>query len=554
MIKKCKLKYKDIEYDILPGTLLSEFMIKEGFSVSMPCGGMGTCGKCRVRFKSGTPGISAADRRFFTEKELKEGYRLACRAVISNDCELSYAVETLIHHEENTKGKAEALSDRLSDDKAGILEEQGKEYSLVIDIGTTTIAAALLCGEIVINEVTVMNSQAVFGADVISRIKAACDGKAEPLKGCVINDIKRAAEQVISGHLLSKGQSADDGKEKFISVKRTIIAGNTTMLHLLTGDSCEGLGNAPYKPVRLEYTEERISSIPEEFGKVIIFPGISAFVGADIVSGMYALSFDNIPEGKKYMLIDLGTNGEMAVADSEKISVCSTAAGPVFEGGGITCGMAGITGAIEHVSITNAAEFFSKEDNKDSIKVETIGKREPLGICGSGVLEITSELVRTKLVDETGLLRDELFESGITLFRGDDREIFFSQNDIRKVQLAKAAIRSGIDTLLKAHGLRAEDIDTVFLAGGFSEHLNAHKIKYLNMLPEEFLKEGVTLCKGNTSLKGGIRLAGEYEKNEETRKADDPVKRLKVITDKAEYIPLAETDTFSEAFIEAMNF
>ena len=495
----------------------------------MPCGGTGLCGKCRVKFLYGATRITAADKKHLTEKELEEGVRLACRAVVTDDAGfimLSGRREEGILCTETKEGK--------------ILSG---EADVALDIGTTTIAAAFLQkgndgkNNVVLKR-TIMNHQRMLGADVISRIQAANSGREEELRRLVSNDIK----SLIDGFL----------------VKRMIISGNTTMLHILTGDSCEGLGMAPYTPKRLSYSDYSLQDLvkeePDGDANCELFSGISAFVGADIVSGMYSLSFDSIPEAKRYMLIDLGTNGEIALADSERISVCSTAAGPVFEGGGISCGMSGVEGAIEHITLNRegveAAESDGKKDTVNIIReLRVIGDVEPVGICGSGVMELVSELRRVGIIDDTGLLKDEFFEKGVSLYSrnesgGSEKDIFFMQDDIRAVQLAKAAIRSGIDTLLKTHGCCPEDIDTVYLAGGFSEHLDMEKVKYLSIVPKEFVDKGICRCVGNTSLKGCEMALSD----------SDYRKKMNSIIKRSTEVKLAETDMFGEAFLKAMNF
>ncbi len=484
--------------DIKRGALLSEVLRIEGIELNMPCGKMGRCGKCKVRFVSGESVATDADRRCLTESEIEKGYRLSCRSVLMGDCEIEIPNNMEMLKDKDAHAESELM-----------FGSAAEKIQLAVDIGTTTIAAEA-CGTKTWNK-TVMNHQRAFGADVISRIKAANEGKAYELRKAVLDDLKSLIPE---------------------NVGEIILAGNTTMMHLLMGDSCEGLGKSPYKPVRLSYPSIDIDGLFDI--KVRSFPGISAFVGADIVSGMYALGFDNIPKGETYMLLDLGTNGEMAVADSEKITVCSTAAGPVFEGGGISCGMAGIQGAIEHVTIDYESGIMAK--------VEVIGeKQKPIGICGSGVLELVSELRRCEIIDETGLLVDEYFEKGFPVV---SELLYFTQNDIRELQLAKAAIRSGIDTLLESHGCSAAGISKVYLAGGFSEHLDPEKVKYLKMLPEEFLKKKILVSAGNTSLLRCKKAMGDsgYEK-----------KAINIV-EKATEIPLANTDTFGASFIEAMNF
>ncbi|SDB59639.1 Uncharacterized 2Fe-2 and 4Fe-4S clusters-containing protein, contains DUF4445 domain [Butyrivibrio sp. INlla16] len=518
MKEHMKLLYNGKTYNISRGTLLSELFKRENLDIPMVCAGMGRCGKCKVRFVSGAPRATSADNSFLSEDEIKSGWRLACRAVITEDAEIETDLSTA-KEDKAFNIKEESREDKCEDLSSG-------NFVAAIDIGTTTIAAAIISpkdGNDIIKKAVTMNHQRSYGADVISRIKAANEGNADELRRLVTDDLK--------------------GLLKNVALKEVVIAGNTTMLHLLVGDSCEGLGISPYKPVRLSYPEMSFSEVlGVTFEEKDIYdetecrlmPGISAFVGADIVSGMYALDFYKIPEGKTYMLIDLGTNGEMAVADSEKITVCSTAAGPVFEGGGISCGMAGVSGAIEHIKI---------DKEKKTADYRTIENTEPIGICGSGVLELVSELRRCDIVDETGLLVDEYFEEGFILYKDEKKTISFSQNDIRALQLAKAAIRSGIDTLLSEHGITSADVDKVYIAGGFSEHLDIDMIKTLKMLPEEFLNKNITECVGNTSLKGCIMAIGDC----------DYQKKITDIAARSSEISLAGTDTFGESFISAMN-
>lgn len=523
-MKKCKVKYLNKEYEVYAGTLTSAFIERIGEQLKMPCAGMGRCGKCRVKFKYGAPKETGADRMHLSDNEIKEGYRLSCRALITEDAEI-----------EKISPIDEGLSVRLVKSRINELNIKN-EVDVAIDLGTTTIAVAIMNNSDDHKELlfcaTIMNRQWRYGADVISRIQAANTGKADELRKAVVDDLREVTEG--------------------LPIKRMMIAGNTTMQHILMGDSCEGLGKAPYTPARLSYPNMKLSDIlgytydTRDNSQGDLFPGISAFVGADIVSGMYYLSFDNIAKGKKYMLIDLGTNGEMAIADSGRITVCSTAAGPVFEGGGITCGMPGVAGAIEHITLKyDNATNDSNKSRKIRTELGVIGNEKPVGICGSGVLELVSELRKEQIIDETGLFKDDYFEEGIILYKEETKApIVFSQDDIRKVQLAKAAIRSGIDTLLAAHGCNAQDIDKVYLAGGFSEHLDLNKIKYLKMLPDSFLKEGVTECVGNTSLAGCIKALGDE------RFMDSAMN----IISRAEEIKLAENELFEEDFIDAMNF
>ena len=541
-----KLTYKFENYEIFhqiefhPGTLLSTVLRKVEPGIDMPCGGMGRCGKCKVRFIEGACGATDTDRRFFSDEMLKDGWRLACRAVLSKDARI---VIPDCGYENKGGGRDRDLENQsvIEAERGEKITVSGGKLGIAIDIGTTTIGGALADLETgkVLKKTTRMNHQRVYGADVISRIKAANEGHAGELKSLALTDIGEIIRELKG--LIKKSDCENipenNHENNKIDVRNVVIAGNTTMLHILMGDSLSGLGVAPYKPARLRYPRGMECGIPGSDDANInyeIVSGISAFVGADIVSGMFALDFHEIPYGKKYMLIDLGTNGEMAIGDSERILVCSTAAGPVFEGGGITLGMAGVPGAIEHVDI----------DDRKTIRVKTIGDVLPQGICGSGVLEAVSELRRNGIIDETGLFEDEFFDEGYPLYGERKNDIRITQTDIRNVQMAKAAIRSGIDSLLKSFGCRADEVDRVYLAGGFSEHLDADKVKYLKLLPEEFLRSKVVESAGNAALSGCLRALLDSEH-------DSKIDRIISLSRE---IVLAAEDSFKEGFIDKMNF
>ncbi len=520
MVFKCKAD---------KGTI-AEQLLENGITISLPCGGKGRCGNCRVRIIEGTIGITDKDREVFSEDEIKEGWRLACLAVPDSDVTVEARDEAgakiIMGSKEGSDKASDTDEASIQEDLAELTDGEG----IAIDVGSTTIVAALVRPDddrdlenSIAGSAGSMNHQCIYGADVISRIRAANEGNLSTLRMLVLKDINR---------LIKKINATD--------VRRIVISGNTTMMHLLLGDSCEGLGVYPYTPVRLKFPVMKPAELGIDIDRdadVEIIPGVSAFVGGDIVSGMYQLNFHRIPEGKRVLLVDLGTNGEMALGDSEHITVCSTAAGPVFEGGSISCGMAAVAGAIEHVEI---------DEETGTIKdMSVIGNVAAGGICGSGVLELVSELRRCRIIDDTGLLRDEYFSKGYPLCIGRDfgqTRLYFKQEDIRAVQLAKAAVKSGIETLAKAHGCLLSEIDKVYLAGGFSSHITPGEVRFLKMFPEELMEDGKMESVGNTSLLGGIKsvIYG-------TAKVEE-------ILGKTSEAELASQSEFGEAYIEAMNF
>ncbi len=506
------------------GKRLKELLFDAGILPALPCGGMGKCGKCAVKFLSGAPEPGSSDRTFFSEKELDEGKRLLCRCVLDRDCEISLQAGNGEEHiKVETTGNA--------GEKAGVFVSG--DCGIAIDIGTTTIAAAL----IVKNEDSVMvadtesgvNHQRKFGADVISRITASEDSfQKKNMESCVKEDIS-----AIISRLLQRNPGAD--------LKGICISGNTTMLHLLRGYDLSGLGVYPYTP---QSTEMEIIKVGDLLGEgfeisktlleteVVIMPGISAFVGADIVAGIYATDLF-CERGKKKLLIDLGTNGEMAFFDGEKTICTSTAAGPAFEGGGISCGVPSVPGAINYVEIRK---------NGNSV-ISTIDNAPAIGICGSGLMQLVSELVRVGIVDSTGLLSEEFFENGYPVCAA--RGITITQKDIRNIQLAKAAIYAGAKELTGG-----EAADVIYLSGGFGNNIVADKIKHLGLFPRNWGDRIIT--SGNTSLEGGIRFLSEYLSGETRQNAAK--EQLKAISGGAREVILSSMDNFDEEYIDAMNF
>ena len=264
---------------------------------------------------------------------------------------------------------------------------------------------------------------------------------------------------------------------------------------------------------------------------VTIFPCISAFIGGDIVSGLYALDFAQKEDIN--LFIDLGTNGEMALGNKDRILVTSVAAGPAFEGGNISCGTGSVAGAICALDI----EYNPLNGNYD-VNFKTLRDEPPCGICGTGVIETVAELLKNELIDETGLYREDFFETGVVL--ADN--IVFSQKDIREFQMAKAAVRAGIEILAAEYGIKMQQIKKVYLAGGFGFNLNVQKAISTGLLPEE-LSDKVEVV-GNTALGGVVRFLADSEQM-------GKVQRVKNIS---QDIVLAKNGDFNAKYLQYMAF
>lgn len=486
---------------------LLELLRQEKVYLPAYCNGRGVCGKCKIRFVKNAPQPCENEKNFFSTKELEAGWRLACETEIFGEAK----IEVLSSLEETMEIETSSSLDfdkkkAIKENQQKKIEEETKEkaqdavYTVAIDIGTTTIAASKLNIRKVEQTVTSVNHQRIFGADVVSRMEASNRGEGLQLQELIQKDLENLLENLQ------------------ISKKNTklIISGNTTMQHLLQGYSCETLGVAPYTPVDISL---------HQYKNMTILPGVSTYVGADIVSGIIACGMNQ--SEKISMLVDIGTNGEMAIGNQDRILVTSTAAGPAFEGGNISCGMASVQGAISSVDIENG-----------QLKVDTIGGKEPIGICGSGVLETTYELLKNELIDETGLLDEEYFDEGYPL----GNHIRFTAKDIREVQLAKSAIRTGIEVLTLEYGISYGEIDKLYLAGGFGQHMDVKKAVGIGLLPEEL--EDKVIAVGNTSLAGAILFATDEKKREQFTE----------VASQSKEVSLAENKAFQELYLDYMFF
>ncbi len=430
----------------------------------------------------------------------------------------------------------------VPNDSVGTMEILGSENishraaegvcHIAIDIGTTTLAFALVeekSGQVVKSYSTV-NGQRRFGADVISRIQASVDGKRAELQEVIKDDLAKGIKAHMTG--------CDN------TIGKIIIAGNTTMVHLLMGYDCQGMGIYPFTPYKNELIKIKFFALIDKNVLSIrgldntvtaILPGFSAFVGGDILSGL--LDCDILSSKDNIMLIDLGTNGEMAIGNQDRLITTSTAAGPAFEGGNITCGMPSVQGAICSATVEN-----------NNMKVGTIGnKMPPIGICGTGLIEILYELLQLGLIDETGRLADEYFQNGYFLAKDNNhKNILITQKDIRELQMAKAAIRAGVETLLIRYGIKAEALETIYLAGGFGHKINVDKAIGMGLFPENFA--GKIKSIGNGSLNGAIKYSLSEGQNPDGGEA---IERIRSI---ATEINLANDKDFNTLYMDAMYF
>ncbi len=463
------------------------------------CGGRGSCGKCKVRFLNDPPAASDRDRALLTGEELERGVRLACTAYGEGD----YRLEIEDDREEEMKVADSFLPDEQGEETT---KERPERVAFAVDLGTTTIAVSLVDLERnkVIATKTGINHQRAYGADVLSRMDASNNGYGPLLQKLVQKDLDYLCGTLATEHGIDRKH------------KPVIISANTTMGHLLQGLSCRTLGVYPFRPMDISL---------HQYQGMTILPGISTYVGADIVSGIIACGIDR--SEKTSILVDLGTNGEMVIGNKDRILVTSAAAGPAFEGGNISCGLAGIPGAIDTVTI---------RDGKPH--VTTIEDRPPAGLCGTGVLETVYELVKEGIVDETGLMADSYFDEGYILAE----KVTFFPKDVREVQMAKSAIRSGIEILLQSFGISYDEVDKFYLAGGFGQKMDCRKAAGIGLVPEEL--EDRIIPVGNSSLMGAVMYA------QDSRLGD----RYQHVIEISEEISLANHRAFNEYYLKYMYF
>lgn len=482
---------------------------EKGIEIPYDCGGNGICGKCRVRFLTGAPEPTSRDRALFSEKQLQQGYRLACEAKLTRDCEIEIA---------ESAGDIQGIA--LENVTTPFVAPE--EYGVAVDLGTTTIALALISLEkkTVLKTTALGNSQRKYGADVMSRMQQSIAGEKEKLKQLVIEDIKRGIETLCLGYF---GQTHSE-KEWKPWIKRVVIAGNTTMCHLLLGYSCESLAVAPFKPVSVQKETITFQGI-----ETIVLPGISAFIGGDIVAGLSELCFHKDDNPK--LLLDLGTNGEMVLWANHRYYAVSASAGPALEGGNISCGCPSVNGAIYDVMIAGTRR-----------QIKTIGNAPAIGICGSGLISLMSGMLRNRVIDEQGIFREE-FSGEYTVCDGTqagEKKVCITQEDVQNFQLAKSAIYCGIKRLL-CQVSEKSDLENleVYLAGGLGVHLPIQAAINVGLFPKDFMGHIKTV--GNSSLQGAIAYLCQPEiKNECIQK----------ICTHTDVLSLNEWPEFEQAYVE----
>ncbi|MEZ0537948.1 ASKHA domain-containing protein [Caldicellulosiruptoraceae bacterium PP1] len=581
VIENEKISILDVDHNEDLYTILS----RHGFSISATCGGNGTCGKCKVIIDNPKE-PNNHEKKLLSSDELKNNIRLACLYNVDSNIEVKIInsqnkakiMKNIYNNKINlnksikikeielgdiTLNDQRSLSQRIIDnigtninislqtlekllhnklnnfyvvynEKELIdIRQVNNLFSIAIDIGTTTVVIYLLDllkGEIV-DAQAFLNPQRIYGADVITRIDFCNQNEngVNILSKTLIQKINSELEILFKRNKLS----SED-------IYKAVIVGNTTMLHILLNINPHRIAVAPFVPIftnRIVVKANQINLNINNNSEVIICDSVSGYIGADILSGIIATEI--YKQEKFSLLLDLGTNGEMVLGNQDIILCCSTATGPAFEGATLKCGMNALDGAVDSIRILN-----------NEIEVSTIGNKKAIGICGSGIIAIIAELLENGYIDFTGKFDENAIDKNNKFFSEIDNKIVFkitddvyvTQQDIREIQLAKSAVSAGILTLLENANITFDDIENVYLAGGFGNFINpSHAVK-IGLIPEP-LKDKVKPV-GNTAGNGAILASFD----------DDKLALFNDLKNNIKYIELSNSQRFNDLFIENMLF
>ena len=522
--------FDNIKVDIEPGDTISTAARRAGIYLDEPCGGNGKCGKCQVIIKNATE-LASSRGKILTEKANSQVYSLACQTEAVNGM--------VVFHNSQRDGAAQILT-YGTEQKSAILPSSSETptYGIALDIGTTTIVMYLVNiknGEI-LGTASAINPQTCFGADVISRISYADANKdgISVLHNILIKKLNEMLQQ-----FYEKGVAKDD-------LSKILAAGNTTMSHLFAGVSPSSIGRSTFIPEYLRFPPYEAGDLGLDLNKktpIEIVPNISGFVGGDITAGIVLSRMAHTE--KLSLLIDIGTNNEMVLGNKNFMLCCSAAAGPALEGAKITCGMRASAGAIDSVGIYD-----------NNIKITTIAAKEPLGICGSGLVDAVAVLLKSGVVTDSGRfaktedIKNSKLARLLNLFKpasfsmteNSSTAVYITQKDIREIQLAKAAILTGIEIMLEESEKNIDEIEQIFLAGAFGNYLNIANASEIGLLPK--VKREIISSIGNSSGLGAVKILSNNSLAEEASAVSQSVKHLE----------LASHRLFQDIFVKNISF
>jgi uncharacterized 2Fe-2S/4Fe-4S cluster protein (DUF4445 family) len=549
---RVSLVFNDRPVRVPSGVTLFDAASWNGIAIDSTCGGHGTCKKCRIRIADDPPVPSSLDIRAYTPQEIRDGWRLACRTIATQDTQvevpplttrpkaatvgvgrqvilrpavqkryLELAEPSLADQASDLERVLAQLDDLEPQAELSVLKTLGRtlreadykvtavvvddvliavepgdttarRFGIAFDLGTTTVVATLLdlSTGTPAGVASTLNSQQPFGADVITRISATM------MDPGALDKLQNLAHQTLAE--LAQAVCAQGGVEPD-EVYEVAVAGNATMTHLVLGIDPEPLGMAPFIMATRLYPEVLaadlgLAGIVHPRARAVVFPAFGAYVGGDITAGLLASGMDR--DARVRLFVDIGTNCEIVLGNREWLLATAAPAGPAFEGAAIRCGMRAADGAIEVVTMT-----------PDELSLKVIGDVEPQGLCGSGLVDAVTGLVRVGLLDSSGRfiseeqaaalapgLADRLTTIGkervfVLHWRGPgdpapEDSIYLSQRDVRELQFAKAAIATGWQILLEEAGLEAADVKQVLLAGSFGSYLSAASAIRIGLVPE----------------------------------------------------------------------
>lgn len=587
------------EVRVPPGVTVFDAASWNGLAIDSTCGGHGTCKKCKIQITEGEVPISRLDIRAFTPEQLKDGWRLACMARANGNLKvdvpplstrpkaatvgvgrqvilrpaiqkryLELTEPTLSDQRTDIERIGDALDDLevfadlsvlrtlptilrkahwkvtavISDEELIGIEAgdtTAANYAVAIDLGTTTVVATLLdltTGTPAAVK-SMLNLQQPFGADVISRISATMmDPKALGL-------LQTAALETLNTLLGEVCAEADILPEQIYEIA---VAGNATMVHLLLGVDPEPIGVAPFIMAVKEWPSYKASEVGlnvHSEARCFVFPAFGAYVGGDIVAGVLATGMER--DKRVRLLIDVGTNCEIVLTDGETLLSTAAPAGPAFEAASIACGMRAADGAIEVVQIKN-----------DELTLGVIGDAEPIGLCGSGLVDAVYVLHKSGLLDDSGrFVTDEKAreispnqaknlvtrEDGNRIFvlhwKNDEPAVYLSQRDVRELQFAKASIATGWRLLLEELNLKDEDVQQVLLAGSFGSYLSPASAIGIGLVPKMPVVRIVSA--GNVAGEGAKMVL--LSANERAG--------AKALLDEVRYVELSDREDFQDKFV-----
>jgi uncharacterized 2Fe-2S/4Fe-4S cluster protein (DUF4445 family) len=539
-MKKYHVDFGEVAGSIDDGMTILDALRAARIEIPVDCGGRGTCGKCRVQAAGELEAPAEAEKKLLSGEDLKKGIRLACRARVRGAARVGFMGATV--SSEIAPFRMEYVPNPGV--PADTFDAPGAAFGVAIDIGTTTLNARLAdlkTGE-VLASVIAMNPQRLYGADVASRINSIIENKGslEVLHSIIVSRVQDMLDALTMG----RGASAAD-------IRGLVVVGNPTMTHMFLGIDPRFIAPAPFVPPTsraLDVDAAVVGLKASEGARLLVLPAVAAYVGADAVAA--ALRVGLHESGGPRLLIDLGTNAEMLLSVGGAIFSCAAAAGPAIEGARISCGAAARDGAIDRVSF-DSEPFFS-----------TIGGLPPDGLCGTGILDSVAGLLDYGVISPEGRIEAPSAENISSSLRkrirelgsarefvmaalgecGAARDVVITQRDVREIQLARGAIRAGLEVLIEEAGVAAEKLEAVYLAGALGTYLRPETALRVGLVPD--IDPSRIKFVGNAALDGATEALLSACRRE----------RAYTIGESVKYIELSSAPMFSESFTSFIRF